>query len=89
LGSLKVNQIKWKVLTADREIRICVQKFQCRSDFWILLVMEKLLVINAEHGDIQRLIEITGLSCNTICSIKIKVRRQVKLPPHNVVSFIK
>jgi hypothetical protein len=88
LSSLKVKQIKWKVLIADSEIRICVQKFQRRSDFWISLVMEKLSVINAEHGDIQRLIEITGLSRNTICSIKIKVRRQVKLPPHNVMSFI-
>jgi|SRR6516164_1450072 len=34
-----------------------------------------LLVINAEHGDIQRLIEITGLSRNTICRGRDEIKR--------------
>ena len=34
-----------------------------------------LLAINAEHGDIQRLIEITGLSRNTICRGRDEIKR--------------
>ena len=34
-----------------------------------------LLVINAEYGDIQRLIEITGLSRNTICRGRDEIKR--------------
>lgn len=34
-----------------------------------------LLAINAEHGDIQRLIEITGLSRNTICRGREEIKR--------------
>ncbi len=34
-----------------------------------------LLVINAGHGDIQRLIEITGLSRNTICRGRDEIKR--------------
>src|SRR3712207_1354240 len=34
-----------------------------------------MLVINAEQGDIQRLIEITGLSRNTICRGRDEIKR--------------
>jgi hypothetical protein len=34
-----------------------------------------LLALTAKHGDIQRLIEITGLSRNTICRGRDEIRR--------------
>lgn len=34
-----------------------------------------LLVLTAKHGDVQRLIEITGLSRNTICRGRDEIRR--------------